>query len=346
MASALVGTTPRSGLSVEQVGGNDVYKLLPQLVAVLKEGFGSKAGPFVKLFAEPQEIGRDIDWYADGENVSGPVTKLAPEEEEKVLNRLQNLWEALEVYAQKLEKDGGVSSKNYAEILRKARKVPGSNPGDYVYSVDGQPVVICWGFTAGNNDVVDGISDLIKQARKKKAAAEEPQPAPEPETKPEPVPEPAPGQVPVPPPAKSSKGIIWAAIIGGLLVLAGAFAAWYFLMHDNQTTETKQDFTYLKGSFNGAGMLQNAAGEDIDIKLTFPDTDGAGQVEILEPEQTCSGRAQASEAGGNLVALQIIPDKCPNGATYDPFTLTCDKTAYNCSGIYPGGGSWNLTLTR
>lgn len=161
--SVKIGTTSRSGLSVEQVGGNDVYKMLSQIQSVL-DGLGSE---FATLFAEPVDAGRDIDWYApDGakmESAADLVKSGRAEELNAGLVKLDKLASGIKAYAADLRTSKSAASRNYADILEKALTQPRAMQEQYTYFVDGQPVLIGWGFSDGNNDLVEGIRDLIKK---------------------------------------------------------------------------------------------------------------------------------------------------------------------------------------
>lgn len=362
MGSTLVGTTERSGLSVEQVGGNDVYKLLPQLQAVLEQGFGNSA-QYRTFFAEPVEVDRKIDWYAEKGGTVEPVASLPPEERQKVLEQLKSLLKGIGSYAEKLRENDNTASKNYADILEKALVVPGKNYLDYVYSVDGQPVMIGWGFSEGNHDVVDGIRDLIKQVDNGLAEVapkpqEEPAPAPAEPTPPPPpaaseaAPVPAPEPQPVAPPRKS-RAWLWCLVV--LLLLACAAAAWYFLAHKNAAPDTSVAF--LKGEFTVNGLLENATNHQVDLRISIPGEDGKGIAYIIEPEQTCQGVLAATRDQNGVVTFAIDSPACPNNMNYPAFSLQCDTLAkgvnngqlangnYSCG--YTGGGeNWKLNITR
>ncbi len=372
MASTLVGTTPRTGLSVEQVGGNDVYKLLPQLQALLDQGFGN-AQQYRKFFAEPVEVDRNIDWYAEDSGNVEKIINLAPEEQQKVLEQLKAILAGLNKYADQLNKNDSPTFRNYAEILKKAMIVPGKDYLDYVYSVDGHPVMIGWGFTEGNNNTVDGIQDLIKQVNlslekvtantQKFEPSPEPEPEPEPELKPatepeqvvEQQPQPEPEPKPEPQPEKSSSGSLWGVIIGGILVLAGIIAAWYFFFNKDKTPETpppapvaeqpkESPFAFLQGEFNTPdNLLEDASSQNVKMNINFPDDSGAGIIKIIEPNQTCEGKTQASLEENNTVRFNVSEITCPNNQNYDPFTLDCQRDSFNCT--YSGSDKhWDLTI--
>lgn len=158
-----VGTTSRSGLSVEQVGGNDVYKMLSQIQSVL-DGLGPE---YAALFAEPVEAGRDIDWYAPEGAKMESAADLAKSGRAEDLNsglvHLDKLASGIKAYAADLRASKSAASRNYADILEKALTQPRAMQEQCTYFVDGQPVLIGWGFSDGNNDLVQGIRDLIKK---------------------------------------------------------------------------------------------------------------------------------------------------------------------------------------
>lgn len=354
MGAKLLGSTSRSGLSVEQVGGNDVYQMLPQLESVL-EGLGPE---YKRLFAEPVESGRSIDWYVDDAGKVEPLSDMPLEERQKTLQKLGSLLQGLEEYAAKLRAGKSAASKNYADILEKAMVVPGAAPDDryrYYYSVDGQPVLIGWGFSNGNSDTVKEVQELIKQVAneiKSKAQEVKPEPKPEPEPVPKPAPKPEPKPVPQPAPApqpaprSSSMGWLIAVLVGAGLILAGA-AAWYFMFkkpEPEQATAPDKSLAFLKGSLNAVGTLVNMTGEKVDLELHFPGEDGKGVVTVKEPNQTCTGTTQASLGEGNTVIFDISPINCPNHDNYEPMTMQCIRGVNTCTAKGKDGRTFQLQL--
>lgn len=373
MGAEFVGSTSRNGLSVEQVGGNDVYQMLPQLQSVL-DGLGPQ---YKKLFAEPVDNGRDIDWYADSGGKIIPLSKLPMEERQNILIDLKGMLEALNQYASRLRASDKGASRNYADYLVKAMTLPGHNRLSYIYSVDGKPLLTGWGFSDGSTDIVDGVRDLIKEvgdsikdnagalaekavetAKKAAPEAAAPAAASEPAAKPEaPAPQPeaapqagSPSQPMPPPSAPSSMGWLVAVLVGAALVLAGAAAAWYFLYykpnHDNPLPAARaQDLGFLKGNLYARGVLINQDNEKVDLELHFAGSDGKGDVTISEKDQVCRGATTAS-AEGSRVLFDIPAIHCPNGNNYEPMLLDCERGSDSCIATYEDGTKFNLNLNK
>ena len=98
MGNNYITTTERSGLTVAQVGGNDIYRMLHQIRSIL-ELDGKLGEDYLSLFAEPVDGGRTIDWYADDEGKAVRVMELPREERQQVLQRFREMFESLHGYA-------------------------------------------------------------------------------------------------------------------------------------------------------------------------------------------------------------------------------------------------------
>ena len=212
MGNNYITTTERSGLTVAQVGGNDIYRMLHQIRSIL-ELDGKLGEDYLSLFAEPVDGGRTIDWYADDEGKAVRVMELPREERQQVLQRFREMFESLHGYAEGLRSETRSQTyRNYADILEKAVLVPGI---EYLYAVNGKPVLVGWGFSEGDSSVVEEGRKLIKQIEKTIAedkAQTQPAPAPTPAAMPfagpeeeKPAPEPAPQPAPEPKPEPAPK---------------------------------------------------------------------------------------------------------------------------------------------
>lgn len=365
MGSMLIATTDRSGLNLAQVGGNDIYKMLHQVQSVIE--LGQLGDDYVKLFAEPVDNDRTIDWYVEGGDKVTPVEDLPPEERKAILGRFSEMLARLQDYAHSLR--GNTQSatyRNYADIIEKALTVPGLDSS--LYAVDGQPVLVNWGFSEGENELVDGTTALIREIQAKikvasadmareKAQAEpepEPKPEPKPEPEPEPQPEPEPALEPAPvqpvvedKPAKGqSRSWLPAMIAGALILAAGAAAMWYFLKYkpDMEKAANTPDMSWLKGDVTAEGVLINENQEAVDLKLHFETDDGVGRSYIVEKGQTCEGNVTARPQPDNKVAFAVGELKCPNGNHYDPMTMICIRGTNTCAGTNRNGESWNVKV--
>lgn len=362
MGSKLLTTTDRSGLSLAQVGGNDVYKMRHQVLSVLD--MGGLGSDYIRLFAEPVDNGRSIDWYVDEGDKVEPVDKLAPEEKEKILARFEEMHNFLKGFAQNLRRENNPAVRNYADILEKALTVPGS---DSLYAVDGAPVMANWGFSSGDNDTVEDSRKLIREIQKKrkeaqaeilkaqeaakaaaqaeaeaKAAAEARQAAAD--------------HTPPPAPKASSAGPLIAVIIGALLVLAGIAAAWYFFWHKPEEQKPAEpapqvqperkapDFSWLKGDHTARNVLVNENQEAVDLTLSFAKADGKGKAAVTEKDQTCEGTVSTKELADGKVEFTLSELACPNRNNYEPLTLICGRGESNCSGVGKNGEKWELDI--
>ena len=151
MGNNHIATTERLGLTVAQVGGNDIYKMRNQVLSII-ESNKDLGDDYARLFAEPVEDRQSIDWYADEDSEAVKVVDLPPEEKQQVLRRFRTMFEKLLAYAGEMRAQGRSQTyKIYADTLEKALIIPDLS---YLYSVNGSPVLTGWGFSEGDKSVV------------------------------------------------------------------------------------------------------------------------------------------------------------------------------------------------
>ena len=138
--------TTRLGVRPLGVRGDPLHAVASQLLAVIRRRLGD--GP-ADLLAEPQmrETGDGIDWYAAR---SGSVRRLADLDETERAQVLATVESHLEVdphaWAAQL-KDSSASEE--ARLIGRSLELATTRPSDdFVYLVDGQPVIAAWGYEA------------------------------------------------------------------------------------------------------------------------------------------------------------------------------------------------------
>lgn len=386
MANRRIATTQRSGLSVAQVGGSDIYKSRNQIQFVVQQG--QLGDDYVTLFSEPVENGRTMDWYTDAVGEPVRAVDLPPEARNQVLKQFREMLEKLQGFAETLRKNSSPTYRNYADIVEKALSLPGI---ESLYAVDGRPVLVNWGFSLGDNSLVEDTRRLMKEIEDKLkesaggngisrevdsgTADGDIQPAPEADDKPdtdatqEPEPEvergaapqdapsaasllQQPAQPPVNPvavsPSAPRKGSSWfpALMAGAALILAGAAAAWYFLLHRPEAPAQKPEpsLAWLKGSLTAKDVLINENNEAVNLTLSFEGEDGKGKASISEAKQTCEGSVVATPLDGTRASFAVSKLTCPNGNDYEPFTMICQKGQSLCTGTLENGDTWQVEV--
>ena len=137
--------TTRLGVRPLGVRGDPLHAVASQLLAVIRRRLGD--GP-ADLLADPQmrETGDGIDWYAAR---SGPVRRLADLDETeraRVLATVQDHLESIRTLGGQL-KDSSASEE--ARLIGRSLELATTRPSDdFVYLVDGQPVIAAWGYEA------------------------------------------------------------------------------------------------------------------------------------------------------------------------------------------------------
>ena len=161
-------------------GGQAVFESALQIREALRL---RKQQAIVDCLAIPQvnDSGDRVDWYSP---VEGNVTswKAADEDDRyRALRYLENTLASVESLSKKCLQ----SPKLFGSLLSKAFQFPGEN---FVFLVDGKPILCFWGFVNLNENARDDVLDYLRESLI-------PEPAPvvieDPEPEPERVPEPA-----------------------------------------------------------------------------------------------------------------------------------------------------------
>lgn len=140
--------TPRQGFDPVNPKLAQQYEQIVDLLA-------RRLGPsHAQLFAEPVPValagtGRPgFAWLSAREGEARPVADLGPEEAEALHREAARLKAEIGVFADGLIREGE-ASRDLARLLRDALVVPDEGS---LWSVDGQPVLIAWGFRRSSTD--------------------------------------------------------------------------------------------------------------------------------------------------------------------------------------------------
>ncbi|MBG0682216.1 ssrAB-activated protein, partial [Enterobacter kobei] len=165
-------------------GGQAVFESALQIREALRL---RKQQAIVDCLAIPQvnDSGDRVDWYSP---VEGNVTswKAAGEDDRyRALRYLENTLASVESLSKKCLQSPKTAQQLFGSLLSKAFQFPGEN---FVFLVDGKPILCFWGFVNLNENARDDVLDCLRESLI-------PEPAPvvieDPEPEPERVPEPA-----------------------------------------------------------------------------------------------------------------------------------------------------------
>ena len=137
--------TTRLGVRPLGVRGDPLHAVANQLLAVIRRRLGD--GP-ADLLAEPQmrETGDGIDWYAARSGAVRQLADLDESERANILATIQNHLESIRTLGGQL-KDSSASEE--AHLIGRSLELATTRPSDdFVYVVDGQPVIAAWGYEA------------------------------------------------------------------------------------------------------------------------------------------------------------------------------------------------------
>ncbi|MCO7360900.1 SrfA family protein [Enterobacter mori] len=162
-------------------GGQAVFESALQIREALRL---RKQQTIVDCLAIPQvnDGGDRVDWYSP---VDGTVSswKAAEEDERyRALRYLENTLASVESLSKKCLQSPKTAQQLFGSLLSKTFQFPGEN---FLYLVDGKPVICFWGFVNLNENARDDVLDCLRESLI-------PEPAPVVIDDPEPEPEPTP----------------------------------------------------------------------------------------------------------------------------------------------------------
>jgi hypothetical protein len=137
--------TTRLGVRPLGVRGDPLHAVAAQLLAVIRRRLGD--GP-AELLADPQlrESGDGIDWYAAR---SGSVRRLADLDENERAHALTTVESHLEAIRRLGGQLKDSSGSEQARLIGRSMELATTRPSDdFVFVVDGQPVIAAWGYEA------------------------------------------------------------------------------------------------------------------------------------------------------------------------------------------------------
>ncbi|MCW2485124.1 hypothetical protein J5069_04345 [Candidatus Symbiopectobacterium sp. NZEC127] len=191
---------------------------------------------------QPNETGDRLDWYAPGEGKVTSWMAASEEEREAALEQLQTFLTTVAALSERALASDSAAQQRFGALLAKAFQFPAAN---YVYLVDGRPVITFWGFinldqkprtdalaclrealpVITAQPLVDPIAPPIAQPNAAAVYAETASLPVEPENEPDDAPKVAIPAVPATAPGKSALRRWWWVAPG--VALAGALV-WQF----------------------------------------------------------------------------------------------------------------------
>lgn len=160
-------------------GGQAVFESALQIREALRL---RKQQAIVDCLAIPQvnDGGDRVDWYSP---VDGCVTswKAANEDDRyRALRYLENTLASVESLSKKCLQSPKTAQQLFGSLLSKAFQFPGEN---FLFLVDGKPVISFWGFVNLNENARDDVLDCLRESLIPEPAPiviEDPEPEPEP----------------------------------------------------------------------------------------------------------------------------------------------------------------------
>ena len=137
--------TTRLGVRPLGVRGDPLHAVAGQLLSVIRRRLGD--GP-ADLLADPQlrEADDGIDWYAARTGDVRRLAELGEGERATVLQTVEGHLAAIRTLGAQLQTSG---ASEEARLIGRSLELATSRPSDdFIYVVDGQPVIVAWGYEA------------------------------------------------------------------------------------------------------------------------------------------------------------------------------------------------------
>ena len=144
--------TTRLGVRPLGVRGDALHNVAGQLLAVIRRRLGE--GP-ANLLAEPQlrEGGDGIDWYATRSGEVRRFADLSESERAATLETVETRLDAIRSLGAVLKES---TSSEEARLIGRSLELATARPSDdFIFLVDGEPVIAAWGYEA---DAVAGLA--------------------------------------------------------------------------------------------------------------------------------------------------------------------------------------------
>lgn len=137
--------TTRLGVRPLGVRGDPLHAVAGQLLSVIRRRLGD--GP-ANLLAEPQmrESDDGIDWYAARPGAVRPLAELSEGERTDALATVEMHLAAIRALGVQLQ---APDASEEAHLIGRSLELATARPSDdFIYVVDGQPVIVAWGYEA------------------------------------------------------------------------------------------------------------------------------------------------------------------------------------------------------
>lgn len=122
--------------------GNPVYKWATQIRVAIKRKVNAESAQ-VFAIPQPNENGDIIDWYAPEAGFVIPWSSATPEEKQSAKEQLKVIKKQLDIASDESENSENTEQSVFNQLLKHVFQFPGD---EYVYLVNGKPVLTFWGF--------------------------------------------------------------------------------------------------------------------------------------------------------------------------------------------------------
>ncbi|MDR1776943.1 MAG: hypothetical protein LBR31_03840 [Desulfovibrio sp.] len=361
MGSRHIASTPKSQVQSLSCQGTRVVEHYHQIRELTCARLDER---HALLFAEPDGLrsGEVIDWYTPLPGPAAPVTELPEEEARELVGVAEQMAKDIQSLAGKLKADGS-SQTNVLRGMTLELAICCPSPS-CLYSVGGQPVMTCWGFSSSTPGAQPEELVRIGKHFPRHTAA-----------------------TPLPPTRNTGDGrsaLAWLWLLpllcALLLLLFVPLGPWRPLvdvfgldsrppaadnarssetaslnaeedrpgtglsdprLHPTDASETPEpprqelvippkavDYAFLEGKWmNDAGLVSRMDGRPITVIYAF-DAAGNGTVTVRQNgKQDCVGKAGARFSGPGVLRIEAEKQTCPDeNKSYRAETIECRQT--------------------
>ncbi len=143
MNRQLVAETTLAGLRPLGMGSRRIQDSWNEIDSYLRSALGDA---YAELFAEPVPGNRGMSWFAAPEGQVTAYSDLDEEAQSALLGALEERSQTIREHIAGLAESSQDSDRRLAQTLEWALSVPERRPErDFLYSVEGQPVLVNWG---------------------------------------------------------------------------------------------------------------------------------------------------------------------------------------------------------
>jgi hypothetical protein len=143
------------------VSGDPVYRAASQILSLIQKELGNEVAQVLATpLRDDQRL--SVDWYSVRDGQVQPWAVLDEAQRAALKALLSRRLAEIEGLSQRLRNQQGETAKTYAGLLHAAQSYPGP---ECLFSVNGQPVLVYWGFGLPAQGVQKAVPSVVSSVR-------------------------------------------------------------------------------------------------------------------------------------------------------------------------------------